>query len=261
MAGLTPPAWRNSRNLAHRWRLNNEADPDHLQEKALNIVILTGAGISAESGLGTFRDEGGLWSQYDLEEVATPEGFSRNPSLVHEFYNLRRANCRNAQPNAAHFALAELEAKQAGNFLIVTQNVDDLHQRAGSKNVLQMHGELDKARCIYCSSTWSAPDVMTSQGRCPKCWSRGCRPDVVWFGEQVRFLSEIETAIRKADLFAMIGTSAQVSPASEFMQLARNSRADTVEMNLEPSAVAQTAGEVILGPATEVVPKWVIRFA
>lgn len=223
----------------------------------MNIVILTGAGISAESGLGTFRDEGGLWSQYDLEEVATPEGFSRNPGLVHEFYNLRRANCRNAQPNAAHFALAELETRHDGQLLIVTQNVDDLHQRAGSRNVLQMHGELDKARCIYCSSIWPAPDVMTSQGRCPKCWSRGCRPDVVWFEEQVRFLSEIEAAIRKADLFAMIGTSAQVSPASEFMQLARDHGADTVEMNLEPSAVSETAGEVILGPATEVVPRWV----
>lgn len=223
----------------------------------MNIVILTGAGISAESGLGTFRDEGGLWSQYDLEEVATPEGFSRNPGLVHEFYNLRRANCRNAQPNAAHLALAELEARRDGQLLIVTQNVDDLHQRAGSKNVLQMHGELDKARCIYCSSIWPAPDVMTSQGRCPKCWSRGCRPDVVWFGEQVRFLSEIEAAIRKADLFAMIGTSAQVSPASEFMKLARDHGADTVEMNLEPSAVAKAAGEVILGPATKVVPRWV----
>lgn len=227
------------------------------KEKLLNIVILTGAGISAESGLGTFRDEGGLWSQYHLEEVATPEGFSSNPGLVHEFYNLRRANCRTAQPNAAHFALAELEAKHDGNFLIVTQNVDDLHQRAGSKNVLQMHGELDKARCIFCSAIWPAPDVMTSQGRCPKCWARGCRPDVVWFGEQVRFLSEIEAEVRKADLFAMIGTSAQVSPASEFMKLSRDHGADTVEMNLEPSAVARTAGKVILGPATEVVPRWV----
>lgn len=225
----------------------------------VNIVILTGAGISAESGLGTFRDEGGLWSQYDLAEVATPEGFARNPSLVHEFYNLRRANCRKARPNSAHYALAELESKHDGEVLIVSQNVDDLHQRAGSKNVLQMHGELDKARCVYCSSTWVAPDVMTGMGRCPKCWSRGCRPDVVWFGEMVRFLTEIEAAIRNADVFAMIGTSAQVSPASEFMKLARDSGADTIEMNLEPSAVALTAGEVILGPATEVVPRWVSR--
>lgn len=223
----------------------------------MNIVLLTGAGISAESGLGTFRDQDGLWSKYKLEEVATPQGFARNPALVHEFYNMRRASCRSAQPNAAHLALAELEARHAGKVLIVTQNVDDLHQRAGSRNVLQMHGELDKARCIYCSSTWPAPDVMTSQGRCPSCWAQGCRPDVVWFGEPVRFLSEIEAEIRKADLFAMIGSSGQVSPASEFMQLARDSGAEAVEMNLEPSAVAESATTVILGPATEVVPNWV----
>lgn len=223
----------------------------------MNIVILTGAGISAESGLGTFRDQDGLWSNYNLEEVATPQAFARNPALVHEFYNMRRANCRRAQPNGAHRALAELEARHAGKVLIVTQNVDDLHQRAGSRNVLQMHGELDKARCILCSSTWPAPDVMTAQGRCPNCWAKGCRPDVVWFGEPVRFLSEIEAEVRKADLFAMIGSSGQVSPASEFMKLALHSGADTVELNLEPSAVASRAGNVILGPATEVVPRWV----
>jgi NAD-dependent deacetylase len=162
-----------------------------------------------------------------------------------------------AHPNSAHYALAELELKHDGKVLIVTQNVDDLHQRAGSKNVLQMHGELDKARCVYCSSTWSAPDVMTSMGRCPKCWAKGCRPDVVWFGRSGAVFPEIEAAVKNADIFAMVGTSAQVSPASELMKLARDSGADTVEMNLEPSAVALTAGEVILGPATEVVLRWV----
>lgn len=189
--------------------------------------------------------------------MATPQAFARNPGLVHEFYNMRRANCRSAQPNSAHRALAELEMRHPGNVLIVTQNVDDLHQRAGSRNVLQMHGELDKARCIYCSATWPAADVMTAQGRCLSCWAKGCRPDVVWFGEPVRFLSEIEAAIRQADLFAMIGSSGQVSPASDFMKLARDSGAETVELNIEASAVAGMARNVILGPATEVVPKWV----
>jgi NAD-dependent deacetylase len=241
-----------SMNLA-----NNVRDAKYGKETTLNIVILTGAGISAESGLGTFRDQDGLWSRFNLEDVATPQAFARNPGLVHEFYNMRRANCRKAQPNSAHLALAELEALHTGKVLIVTQNVDDLHQRAGSRNVLQMHGELDKARCVYCSSTWPAPDVMTAQGRCPSCWAKGCRPDVVWFGEPVRFFSEIEEAIRNADLFAMIGSSGQVSPASEFMKLAHDSGANTVELNLEPSAVASRAGSVILGPATEAVPRWV----
>lgn len=225
----------------------------------MNIVILTGAGISAESGLGTFRSDDGLWSQYDLEEVATPEGFARNPALVHEFYNARRANCRSAQPNKAHLALAELEARHDGKVLIVTQNVDDLHRRSGSHNVLHMHGELDKARCTRCGHDWPAPDVMSAMDLCPKCWSKYCRPDVVWFGEDVRYLSEIEQAIRDADLFAMIGSSSQVSPASEFMMLARNSGADTIEMNLERSDVAGHARNVVLGPATEIVPKWVAR--
>ena len=255
--GRTPPVRRNVMRIVFSGLSFNETAFRSGKGKTLNIVILTGAGISAESGLGTFRDQDGLWSNYNLEDVATPQAFTQNPGLVHEFYNMRRANCRRAQPNGAHRALAELEARHAGKVLIVTQNVDDLHQRAGSKNVLQMHGELDKARCIYCSSTWPAPDVMTAQGRCPSCWAKGCRPDVVWFGESVRFLSEIEGEIRKADLFAMIGSSGQVSPASEFMQLARDSGAETLELNLEASAVAGMARKVILGPATQVVPKWV----
>ncbi len=225
----------------------------------MNIVILTGAGISAESGLGTFRSDDGMWSQYDLEEVATPEGFARNPALVHEFYNARRANCRGAQPNKAHLALAELEARHTGNVLIVTQNVDDLHRRAGSRNVLHMHGELEKARCVRCGHDWPAPGTMSVLDRCPKCRSGLCRPDVVWFGEDVRFLLEIEQAIREADLFAMIGSSGQVSPAAEFMMLARDNGADTIELNLERSGVADHARNVVLGPATEIVPKWVGR--
>ncbi|MFN4101085.1 MAG: Sir2 family NAD-dependent protein deacetylase, partial [Pararhodobacter sp.] len=149
----------------------------------MRIVVLTGAGLSAESGLGTFRDKGGLWTKYDLNEVATPEGFARNPALVTEFYNARRANCLAAQPNAAHRALARLEAELPGEVLLVTQNVDDLHQRAGARRVVQMHGALCSALCAGCGHRWRAPVVMTPRDPCPACGAPRTRPDVVWFGE------------------------------------------------------------------------------
>lgn len=223
----------------------------------MNIVVLTGAGISAESGLGTFRDKDGLWTRYRIEDVATPEAYARNPALVHEFYNLRRQGLRAAVPNAAHFALAELERRHGGDFLLVTQNVDDLHQRSGSQNVLAMHGELQNALCAGCGHVWSAPDLMFAEDRCARCDVNLCRPDLVWFGEDVRFLDQIIEATEKADLFALIGTSGNVHPAAGLMALARESGAATVEINLEPSAVASAADRVILGRATEVVPVWV----
>jgi len=224
----------------------------------MNIVVLTGAGISAESGLGTFRDKDGLWTRYRIEEVATPEAYSRNPALVHEFYNLRRQGLRAAVPNAAHLALAELERRHQGGFLLVTQNVDDLHQRAGSQNVLAMHGELQKALCAGCGHVWPAPDLLFPEDRCPRCDATLCRPDIVWFGENVRFLDPIIEATEKADLFALIGTSGNVHPAAGLMELARDCGAATVEINLEPSTVASSADRVILGRATEVVPAWVV---
>lgn len=223
----------------------------------MRIVILTGAGISAESGLGTFRDVGGLWSQYDLEDVATPEGFARNPDLVQDFYNARRANCAAAAPNAAHEALVRLEAAMPGRVLIVTQNVDDLHQRAGSKAVIQMHGALMQALCGACGHRWRAPVVMQKTDLCPACAKPATRPDVVWFGEMPYHMEQIEAALERADLFVAIGTSGQVWPAAGFAKVARAAGARCLELNLEPSDVSRSFHERRFGPATQVVPAWV----
>ena len=221
------------------------------------IVILTGAGVSAESGLGTFRDVGGLWSQYDLEEVATPQGFARNPALVHDFYNARRANMLDAAPNAAHSALARLEAEDPGDVLIVTQNVDDLHERAGSKNVLHMHGALSGAVCAACDHRWPAPMVMAPGDPCPACTAPRARPDIVWFGEMPFHMDEIVHALARADLFVSIGTSGEVYPAAGFVDEARACGVETLEINLEPSRVPRLFDRVIAGPATQAVPDWV----
>ncbi|WP_323037875.1 NAD-dependent deacylase [Pararhodobacter sp.] len=225
----------------------------------MRIVILTGAGISAESGLGTFRDKGGLWSQYDLEDVATPEGFARNPDLVQRFYNARRANCAAAVPNAAHHALARLEAALPGQVVIVTQNVDDLHVRAGSKAVIQMHGALMRALCADCGHRWPAPATMTTADPCPHCARPATRPDVVWFGEMPYQMEDIAADIERADLFAAIGTSGQVWPAAGFAEAAREAGARCLELNLEPSDVSRSFHEHQYGPATQIVPAWVDR--
>ena len=222
-----------------------------------SIVILTGAGISAESGLGTFRDTDGLWTQYDLEEVATPQGFLRNPKLVHDFYNARRANCLDALPNAAHHALARLEAEADASVLIVTQNVDDLHERSGSKAVWHMHGELRSALCAACGSRWPAPRVMDADDPCPNCGAPATRPDIVWFGEIPYRMDEIEARLVACDLFVSIGTSGEVYPAAGFVTLAKAQGARTTEINLEPSANAHAFDAQIIGPATQSVPAWV----
>ncbi|MDJ0629374.1 MAG: NAD-dependent deacylase [Rhodobacter sp.] len=221
------------------------------------ILILTGAGISAESGLGTFRDVDGLWTKYDLDEVATPEGFARNPALVHEFYNARRKNCREAAPNAAHAALARLEREFDGAVRIVTQNVDDLHERAGSKAVWHMHGTLSKAVCAACTHRWDAPAVMVPADPCPACGAAATRPDVVWFGEFPFFMDEIHAALEVCDLFVSIGTSGNVYPAAGFVEAAAGAGAETLELNLEPSFNATAFGERRQGPASEIVPAWV----
>ena len=223
----------------------------------MKIVILTGAGISAESGLGTFRDAGGLWEQYPLEQVATPQGFAADPDLVHRFYNARRANCRNAQPNAAHKALAELQRSLRGDLVIVTQNVDDLHERGGATGVLHMHGELARAKCGVCDHRWDAPDTMMPDDPCPACGQTATRPDVVWFGEMPYFMDEIWEHLQGCDLFVSIGTSGNVYPAAAFVQDAASAGADTLELNLEPSAGASAFAQARHGLATEVVPAWV----
>lgn len=221
------------------------------------IVVLTGAGISAESGLGTFRDEDGLWAQHAIEDVATPEGFARNPSLVHAFYNARRAQAAKARPNAAHEALARLEAEFAGDVLIITQNVDGLHEAAGSRNVIHMHGELAGALCNACEHRWRAPLKMKVEDKCPRCQARATRPDVVWFGEIPYAMHVIDPALSEADVFVAIGTSGQVYPAAAYGQHARRMGAHTVEMNLEESAASRDFAEVRRGPASEIVPHWV----
>ncbi|WP_028969229.1 NAD-dependent deacylase [Sphingomonas sp. URHD0057] len=222
------------------------------------IVVLTGAGISAESGLATFRGEDGLWEGHRVEDVATPEAFGRDPALVHKFYNARRAQLAEVEPNAAHLALARLEAEWPGAFLLVTQNVDNLHERAGSKQLIHMHGENSKAWCIACDrrSPWSAP--IGEDSPCPECRAVGAlRPDIVWFGEMPYDMDRIEEALRDCDLFVSIGTSGAVYPAAGFVQTARYCGARTLEMNLEPSIGSIYFGESRIGRAGELVPAWV----
>lgn len=222
-----------------------------------NIVILTGAGISAESGLGTFRDKDGLWARHRLEDVATPEGFARNPALVHAFYNARRDKAAAAEPNAAHRAIARLQADPAHDVFLVTQNVDRLHEKAGSDQVLHMHGVLDGALCASCGHRWTAPMEMQVGATCVACQAPDARPDVVWFGEMPHGLDQIDGRLRRADVFAAIGTSGQVYPAAGFALEARGAGAHLVEINLEPTSGAQHFDELYSGPATQAVPAWV----
>ncbi|WP_120501727.1 NAD-dependent deacylase [Roseovarius sp. EL26] len=221
------------------------------------IVILTGAGISAESGLGTFRDEEGLWAQHRIEDVATPEAFVRNPGLVHGFYNARRAQAVKANPNVAHGALARLEREFTGEVLIITQNVDDLHERAGSQSVVHMHGALNGALCHDCDHRWEAPLVMRVGDQCPQCSAQATRPDIVWFGEVPYGMEVIDPALSTADLFVSIGTSGQVYPAAAYAQHSGRMGARTVELNLEQAAYSRDFDEQHYGLATEVVPAWV----
>lgn len=221
----------------------------------MKIVVLTGAGISAESGLGTFRDKGGVWTQHDFKDVATPEGFARDPAKVHAFYNARRANAAKAKPNGAHFALARLQAELDGELMLVTQNVDGLHEAAGSQ-AIHMHGALDRATCAACQAYWEAPLVMSAKDPCPFCQKAATRPDVVWFGETPKALRQIGDALSGADLFVSIGTSGQVYPAAGFVEVAKASGAATVEMNVEATGNS-LFDHVELGPATQTVPIWV----
>ena len=222
-----------------------------------NIVILTGAGISAESGIDTFRSEGGLWEQHRVEDVATPEGFARDPDLVLRFYDMRREAIQTKLPNPAHEALARLDANWEGELLIVTQNVDDLHERAGARRVLHMHGTHLNAWCTACDarSPWSGP--LIDRPPCPACGASALRPDVVWFGEMPYQMDRIYAAIRRADLFVSIGTSGAVYPAAGFVRDAREFGARTLELNLERSEGSYWFHESRQGRAGELVPAWV----
>ncbi len=226
------------------------------------IVILTGSGISAESGLDTFRDEGGIWSRYDMEDVATPRGFARNPELVHTFYNERRRQLLSPDitPNPAHAALAALETRLGGRLLLVTQNVDDLHERAGSARVLHMHGELRKVRCVRSSRITAWDGDLSVEDRCVCCDpAQPLRPHVVWFDEIPLGLDRVHRALAGCVRFVAIGTSGTVYPAAGFVQIARQHGARTLEINLEATAVSPLFEEHLFGRASEMVPRWLDR--
>ncbi len=240
-----------------------------MKQKPQSIVVLTGAGISAESGLKTFRDNGGLWEGHKVEEVATPEAFNQNPKLVHRFYNLRRNQLlTEAKPNAAHIALAEFEESYTGNFALITQNVDNLHEKSGSTNVFHMHGELLKIRCENSNIVYSVdpesneynheiPLNLDINSPCPCCDSVGnLRPHIVWFGEIPLYMNEIEQALAGCDLFVSIGTSGNVYPAAGFVQIASYNGANCVELNLEKSQQGNLFHESYFGNATDIVPKF-----
>ena len=224
----------------------------------VKVFVLTGAGVSAESGLGTFRDKGGLWEEFDPMALATPQAFARDPERVHAFYNLRRRNLLAARPNAAHAALARLEAALeagGGRLFLCTQNIDDLHEQAGSGAVHHMHGELLKARCGWCGRREDCRGDLSVETICEGCRQTGAmRPDVVWFGEMPLGLDRIEEALAGSDLFVAIGTSGAVYPAAGYVAEARARGIPTVELNLEPSDNAQSFDDARYGPATETVP-------
>lgn len=230
-------------------------------EKNSNIAVLTGAGISQESGLETFRDPNGIWSKVRVEDVATPDAFTKNPEAVHAFYNMRRARHKvaTANPNAAHLALARLEHQWPGEVTVITQNVDSLHEAGGSQNLIHMHGVHSKARCNHCQHIVEWQGDMSTADVCEHCGEAGgLRPHVVWFGETPLELDRIQNALVKCDVFLSIGTSGNVYPAAGFVSVVKQiGRARTIELNLEPSLGAEEFDEGHYGPATEVVPAYV----
>ena len=222
-----------------------------------NIVVLTGAGISAESGIDTFRAAGGLWEQHRVEDVATPEGFARDPDLVLRFYDMRRAALVTVEPNPAHEALARLQRDHAGEIVLVTQNVDDLHERGGAREVVHMHGELKSALCAVCGARHGWEASLIERPPCPACGAAALRPDVVWFGEMPYHMDAIGAALERCDLFVSIGTSGAVYPAAGFVREAAACGARTLELNLEPSEGTHFFDKARHGPAGTLVPQWV----
>lgn len=226
--------------------------------KFKNIVILSGAGISQESGINTFRASDGLWENHRIEDVANPKGFITNPGLVHNFYNMRRAELQKDEikPNLAHTAIAELQKNYAGNISVITQNVDDLHERAGTKNVLHMHGELLKMRCLNCESVMDIKTDIDTSTPCPSCGEKkSLRPDIVWFGETPYYLDEIEELLNNCDLYISIGTSGVVYPAAMFGRIAKENGATTVEVNLNTTEVSREFDYIYKGSATSEISK------
>lgn len=223
----------------------------------MRIVVLTGAGISAESGLPTFRDADGLWEGHRVEDVATPEAYDAQPDLVHGFYDVRRAALDAVDPNPAHTALARLEHRLGDDLLVVTQNIDDLHERGGSERVLHLHGRLRSALCRACGGRTEWWGDLGDRPPCPTCGVQDLRPDVVWFGEIPHEMDRVFDALDQADLFVAIGTSGAVYPAASFVQYAAEAGARTLELNLVPSLGTHLFDEARHGPASEVVEEWV----
>ncbi|SHO66362.1 NAD-dependent deacetylase [Pseudoxanthobacter soli DSM 19599] len=256
-------AGRRVERRGRAWFIGRGPDLAAKGHDAMKLFVLTGAGCSAESGLGTFRDKEGAWARFDPMKLATPEGFADDPDLVHAFYNARRGNLLTAMPNEAHRALARLEAELAargGALFLCTQNIDDLHERAGSRSVAHMHGELRKARCLACGAVTAWDDDLGRNDTCPACGETGgLRPHIVWFGEMPLYMAEIQDALEEADLFVAIGTSGSVYPAAGFVGQARHMGIRTCEINLEPSDNAGLFDERYYGAATEAVPAWVER--
>lgn len=221
----------------------------------MRIVVLTGAGISAESGLRTFRAADGLWEDHRIEDVATPEAYQRDPALVHRFYNARRKAAAEASPNAAHHALADLAGRHV--LTLITQNVDDLHERGGSPEVIHMHGALNSALCANCGDRWQSPLETDEHMPCPSCGKAAVRPDIVWFGEIPYHMNQIWAVLEQAEIFTAIGTSGNVYPAAGFAQHARRNGAECHELNLDRSAISRDFHHHLIGPATKIVPEWV----
>ena len=227
----------------------------------MKIVVLSGAGLSAESGIETFRAKDGLWANHSVADVATVEGFTADPALVHKFYNERRRQLKEVEPNAAHYALAKLEKILGIDLFHVTQNIDDLCERAGAENLVHMHGELLKCRCLMCAEVIKWERDVSIHIPCPKCgfkseWG-GIRPHIVWFGEMPMRMNEIENALNNCDLFVAIGTSGKVYPAADFVNIAKSAKAKTLLLNKDPAENNHLFDDSIIGNATEIVPQWV----
>ena len=254
---------KNKRKMRQLFRLSifENARADELLQRTIpKMVVLTGAGISAESGIQTFRAEDGLWEDHRVEDVATPEGFMRDPDQVHRFYNDRRRHLISSEvtPNPAHHALAKLAARLGDNLLLVTQNIDNLHEKAGSTEVVHMHGELLKVRCTQSQQVISWQGDLSSSDHCTCCqFPAPLRPHIVWFGEIPLHMDTIQQAIADCDIFVAIGTSGQVYPAAGFVHEARLNNAYTVELNLEPTQSQQQFIERHYGYANQTVPRWV----
>jgi len=228
-----------------------------------SIVVLTGAGISAESGIKTFRASDGLWEEHRIEDVATPEAFDRDPALVQKFYNTRRKPIlqQEVHPNPAHTALARLEREFEGEFLLVTQNIDDLHERGGSKRVRHMHGEILKMRCSSSEQVTVCNENISTDSICECCGFSGTlRPHIVWFGEMPLYMEEISQALARCDLFLSIGTSGNVYPAAGFVQIANHAGAKSIEFNLQESNITSEFSAALYGKAGELLPAWVADF-